>query len=78
MCGSLGGSDTGFTVSARFVGETEFSEIATDHVELDFHIVEAFAIVDCDVVANHFWHDDSVSEVSLNGNWLLSWLCVLL
>jgi hypothetical protein len=78
MGGSLGGSDTGLTVLARLVGKGELSEVPADHVELDFHIVEALSIVDGHVVADHFGHDDGVAEVSLDGDGLLSRLCVLL
>ncbi len=78
MCGSLGGSDTGLTVLARFIGEGELSEVPADHVELDFNVVEALAVVDSHVVADHFGEDDGVAEVSLDGGGLLSQLCVLL
>jgi len=74
---TFSGTNTGFSVSARFVGEGKFTEISADHIELDFNVVECFAIVDCDVVSNHFGKNDGITEVSLNGDWLLSGLSIL-
>jgi len=64
-------------VSARFVGEGKLTEISADHIEFDFNVVECFAIVDCDVVSNHFGKNDGITEVSLDGNWLFSRLSIL-
>lgn len=77
MSGSLGGTDTGLSVAGGLVGEGHFSEVAADHVELDFDVVEALSVVDGDVVADHFGHDDGVTEVSFDGGGLLSSLAVL-
>ncbi len=60
------------------VGDGELSQVSTDHIELDFDVVECLAVVDCDVVADHFGEDDGVPEVSLDWDWLLSRLRVLL
>jgi hypothetical protein len=76
--GTLGSSDSGLTVTAGLVGEGELSEVAADHVELDFDVIEGFAVVDCDVVADHFGQDDGVAQVGLDGGGLLSQLRVLL
>jgi hypothetical protein len=65
-------------VLAGLVGDGELAEVPADHVELDFDVVEALAVVDCNVVAHHFGHDDGVTEVSLHGHGLLSGLGVLL
>jgi len=65
-------------VSTGFVAEGELSEISADHVELDLNVVECFSVVDCDVVSNHFGEDDSVTEMSFDGDWLFSGLCILL
>ena len=64
-------------MSARLVGEGKLSEISADHIEFDFDIVECLAIVDCDVVSNHFGKYDGITEVSLDGDWLLSGLSIL-
>ena len=70
-------TNTGFSVSARLVSEGKLTEVSADHIELDFNVVECFAIVDCDVVSNHFGKDNSITEVSLDGDWLLSGLSIL-
>ncbi len=78
MCGSLSGAHTGLTVAAGFVGEGELSQVASDHVELDFDVVEGLSVVDCDVVADHFGEDDGVAEVGLDGGGFFAELSVLL
>lgn len=78
MSGSLGGTDAGLAVTAGLVGDGELSEVAADHVEPDLDVVEALTVVDGDVVADHFGHDDGVAEVSLDGGGLLSDDAVLL
>jgi hypothetical protein len=78
MGGSLGGSHTGLTVLTGLVSKGELSEVPADHVELDFHIVEALSVVDSHIVTDHLGHDNGVAEVSLDGNGLLSGLSVLL
>ena len=65
-------------MSTGFVAEGELSEISADHVELDLNVVECFSVVDCDVVSNHFGEDNSVTEMSFDGDWLFSGLCILL
>jgi hypothetical protein len=76
--GSLGGTDSGLAVLAGLVGEGELAEVPADHVELDFDVVEALAVVDGDVAAHHFGQDDGVAEVGLDGDGLLSEWRVLL
>ncbi len=77
MSGSLSGSDTGLTVLAWLVGQRELSQIPANHVELDFHIVKGFSIVDGHIIANHFREDDGITEVSLDRGGLFSQLSVL-
>ena len=50
----------------------------TDHLRLDFDLVEFLAAVDADDAANHLWHDDHVSKVCLDEVGLLVGLRVLL
>jgi len=64
-------------VPARLVAQRKLSQISTDHVEFYFNIVERFAVVDSNVVANHFWEYDGIAEVSFNGSGLLSRLGIL-
>ena len=70
---SLGGTNTGLSVSSVLVGERELSQISADHVELDFNDVECLSVVHSHKAADHFGHDDGISQVGLHGNWLLSW-----
>ena len=63
---------------AGLVGEGELSEVPADHIELDFDVVKALAVVDCHIVAHHFGQHDGVAEVGLHGHGLLSGLGVLL
>ena len=78
MGGSLGGSDTGLSVAGWLVGDGEFSEVTSDHIELDFDVSEGFATVDGDLVADHLGHDDGISEMGLDGDGSLSGNAVLL
>ena len=66
MCRSFGCTNSGFTVPCRLVGNGELSKISADHIELDFNVIKALAIVDCDVVSNHLGKDDGISEVGLD------------
>ena len=74
---TFSGTNTGFSVSTGFVGEGKFTKISANHIELDFNVVECFAVVDCDVVSYHFGEDDGITEVSLDWDWLLSGLSIL-
>ena len=73
MSRSLGGTDTGLSVSGVLVSERELTQISADHVELDFNNVEGLSVVDSNEAADHFGHDDGISQVGLHRNWLLSW-----
>jgi hypothetical protein len=64
-------------VPGGFIGDGKFTQVPSDHIELDFDVVECLAVVDGDVVANHFGEDDGITEVSLDGGGLLSGKCVL-
>jgi hypothetical protein len=75
--GSLGGTDTGLTVAGGLVGDGELTQVATDHVEFDFDVVEALSVVDGDVVADHLGHHDGISQMGLDGGGLLSGLSIL-
>lgn len=78
MLRTLGSSYTWPAVAGGLVGDGELSEVATNHIELDFDRHEALSVVDGDHIADHLGHDDSVSEVGLDGHWLFTWLHILL
>ena len=50
----------------------------TNHLRLDFDLVEFLAAVDTNDAANHLWHDDHVTQMRLDQVGLLIWLGVLL
>lgn len=49
-----------------------------NHLGLDFNSVELLSRVDGNDATNHFWNDNHVTEMGLDGVWLLVWLGVLL
>jgi hypothetical protein len=65
-------------MSGWLVGKGEFTQVSSDHVELDLHWVENFSAVNTDDVTNHFWHNDAVSKVSFDCGGLFTGLTVLL
>lgn len=78
MSRSLGCTDTGLTVASGLVTEGEFAQVAADHIELDFDVVESLAVVDSDEVSNHIGHDNCISEVGFDWDRLLTGNSVLL
>ena len=72
MCRSFRGTDACLSWTCPFVGERELSEVAADHVEFDFDSIEDFAIVDCDLIADHLGHDNAISQMGFDGSWLLT------
>lgn len=75
---TFSGSDTSLTMAGRLVSNGELSEISANHIELDFNVIKALAIVDCDVVSNHLGKNNGISEVGLDWSGTFSRLCVLL
>ncbi len=71
-------SHTGLTVLGWLVGDWEFTQISANHVEFDLDVVKCFSVIDGNIVSNHLWEDDCITEVSFNWSRLLSRLCVLL
>jgi len=74
----VSGTNTGSTVLDRLVRDRKLSQIVTHHFRLDFDLVEFLAGVDTNDAANHFRHDDHVSQVCLDQVGLLIGLGVLL
>lgn len=75
---SFGSSDTSLSVTGGLVCDRHLAEVAPNHIKLDFDVHEGFAVVNSNVVADHFGHDDSVAEVSLDHSGFLSGLSVFL
>ena len=50
----------------------------SNHLRLDFNLVELLSGVDTDDGTNHLWDDNHVSQVCSDGIWLLIWLGLLL
>ena len=65
------------TVANGLVGHGIFSDEISNHVSLDFNFGPVFSTVDSSDGADHLWHDDGITEVSLDWLWLLSELAVL-
>lgn len=68
---------TNFTVTNGLVRHGEFSQVVTDHVRLNFHIVPVLAGVDFAYGTNHLWHDDAVTKMSFDSLGLLTVNAVL-
>jgi len=67
-------ADTRSTVLHRLVGDGELSKVVSNHLGLDFDLVEGLAVVDSHNASNHLWHNDHVPEVSLDhGGFFQSW-----
>ena len=63
---------TDLSVANWLVGHGVLSEVVTDHVSFDFNWVPILAGVDFADGGHHLWHDDAITEVSLDWLWLLS------
>ena len=59
----VGGADTRLAVLDGTVGDREFTEVVADHVALDLHLVEGFAVVHSNDGANHLGDNDHVAQV---------------
>ena len=53
VLGGLGGTLTGLAVLNVLVGDGELSEVAANHVELDFDWEVVLSVVDTDYTADH-------------------------
>ena len=78
MSRTFSGTDTSLTMSCWFIWQWEFTQISTNHIKLDFNRVEDFTVVDTDDISNHLWHNDTVSQMSLDSGWLFSRLTLFL
>lgn len=56
----------------RLVGNRELAKVVPSHFRADLDLVERLAVVDTNDRTNHLRHDDHVSEVGLDGLWLLT------
>jgi hypothetical protein len=50
----------------------------SNHLWLNFNLVELLSRVDTNDTSNHLWHDNHVTQMSLNQIWLLIGLGLLL
>ena len=65
-------SKTGTAVGHRSVGDGIFTEVGADHLRLDLYCVEDLAVVHTNDRANHFRHDDHVTQMRAYRFWLLA------
>jgi len=56
----------------RLVCDGKLTEVVSDHVGLDLHLVEHLTVVHTDDRADHLWEDDHVAQVSLDALGLLA------
>lgn len=61
------GTKTWTTVTNSLVRKGEFGQVVTNHISLNINNVEDLAVVDSNNRADHFWHDDHITKVSLDG-----------
>ena len=64
--------------NCNILRDREFSQVVSNHLWLDFDLVELLSWVDTDNASNHLRHNDHVSEVGLDEIWLLVWPSLLL
>lgn len=74
----MSGTDTGPSVLNRLVSDGELSEVVSDHLRLDFHLVESLSVVNTNDGSDHFRDDDHVAEMSLDDLRFLIWRRLLL
>ena len=65
-------------MSCRLICDREFPKIVTNHLWLDFNLVEALSVVNANHRTNHFWNNNHVSQMCSNSFWLLTSWCFLL
>lgn len=58
--------------------DRELAQVVSNHLRLDFDLVEFLARVDADNAANHLWDNDHVTQMRLDEVGLLVWLGLLL
>ena len=74
----VSGTNTGTSVLDGLVGDGELSEVVTDHLGLNFDLVENLAVVNSNNAANHLGNNDHISKVSLDSGGLLAGNTLLL
>ena len=63
----MGGTNTRAVVLHRSVGKGELAQVVTDHLGLDFHVVEVVAVVHTHNATDHLGNHDHVTQMSLHG-----------
>merc|ERR1712116_89882 len=69
----VSGTNTWTTVTNRFVGQREFSQVMSDHFRFDFNLVEGLPIVDTDDASDHVGKNDHVTKMGFHLEELLFW-----
>jgi len=67
----VSGTNSGPSVLHGLVRDGEFSQIVSNHLGLDFNLVEGLVIVDSDDGSGHLGDDDHAPEVGLHNLGLL-------
>ena len=74
----VSGTDTWSSVFDRFISDTEFTQIMTNHFRFDFDLVEGLSVVDTDNTSNHLWYNQHITQMSLYNRWFLTKRNILL
>lgn len=75
---TLGSSDTSLAMLGMFIRQRKFSQISANHIKLDLHNIESFAIMDGNITSDHIGHNDTVTEMCLHCGRFLSRKGILL
>merc|ERR1719456_1175857 len=70
--GGFRGAHACTSVLDGLVCDGELCEVVTDHLGLDFHVDVLLPVVHAHHAADHFWHDNHVPQMRLDGLWFLS------
>ena len=63
----MSSTNTRAAVLHGVVSQRELTKVVTDHLSLDFNVVEVVAVVHTDNATDHLGNDDHVTEVGLHG-----------
>lgn len=66
------------SLTGNLLGDGELSQVVANHLWLNLDLVELLSGVDTNDGTDHLWDDDHVTEVGLDGIWLLVWTSLLL
>merc|ERR1712168_300208 len=69
----VSGSNTWTTVTNGFVRQRELSEVMTNHLRFNFHLVERLPVMDTNNTSYHVGKNNHVSKMCLHNGRFLVW-----